>query len=89
MFTTKTYYVIANKNGEFFSYDKMTGGYPYFGKYHESAEHFQTAEKAEEFLLHSNYTTNQFHDTFAKCSVILACVSKLSTTLNNFAYSGV
>ena len=26
MFTTKTYYVIANKNGEFFSYDKMTGG---------------------------------------------------------------
>lgn len=24
MFTTKTYYVIANKNGEFFSYDKMT-----------------------------------------------------------------
>lgn len=45
------------------------GGYPYFGKYHESAEHFQTAEKAEEFLLHSNYTTNQFHDTFAKCSV--------------------
>lgn len=69
MFTTKTYYVIANKNGEFFSYDQMTGGYPYFGKYHESAEHFQTAEKAEEFLLHSNYTTNQFHDTFAKCSV--------------------
>mgnify|MGYP003205322115 CR=1 FL=1 len=60
MFTTKTYYVIANENGEFFSYDKMTGGYPYFGKYHESAE---------EFLLHSNYTTNQFHDTFAKCSV--------------------
>lgn len=46
MFTTKTYYVIANKNGEFFSYDKMTGGYPYFGKYHESAEHFQTAEKS-------------------------------------------
>lgn len=69
MFTTKMYYVIANKNGEFFSYDKMTGGYPYFGKYHESAEHFQTAEKAEEFLLHSNYTTNQFPDAFAECSV--------------------
>ena len=67
--STKTYYVIANEKEEFFSYDKMTGGYPYFGKYHESAEHFQTAEKAEEFLLHSNYTTNQFHDTFAKCSV--------------------
>lgn len=49
MFTTKTYYVIANKNGEFFSYDKMTGGYPYFGKYHESAEHFQTAEKQKSF----------------------------------------
>ena len=32
MFTTKTYYVIANENGEFFSYDQMTGGYPYFGK---------------------------------------------------------
>ena len=27
--------------------------------------------------------------TFAKCSGILACVSKLSITLNNFANSGV
>jgi hypothetical protein len=27
--------------------------------------------------------------TFSKCSGILACVSKLSTTLNKFAHSGV
>lgn len=65
----EVYYVIANQNMEYFSYDNWTGGYPYFGKYVESAEHFCSEEKANEFLLHSNYTTNQFHDTFAKCSV--------------------
>lgn len=36
----EVYYVIANQNMEYFSYDNWTGGYPYFGKYVESAEHF-------------------------------------------------
>lgn len=64
----EVYYVIANQNMEYFSYDNWTGGYPFFGKYVESAEHFCSEEKANEFLKNSQYT-KMFSDTFKDCFV--------------------
>ena len=62
------YYVIQNFNGKFFSYDNYTGGYPCFSKYFDTAERFETKEKAQEFM-ESEYCTRMFKREFTNAII--------------------
>lgn len=63
----KEFYVIVNKNGEFFRTDSSSGGYPCFLNTYESAQKYDTKEDADEFL--KSYYPKLFEKEFKDISI--------------------
>lgn len=72
----KEFYVIVNKNGEFFHIDKHSGGYPCFMDTYTIAEKYNTKEDVDEFL-NSNY-----HKLFEK-EFRDICIKKITVIMED------
>lgn len=59
----KIYYVIQNKDGEFFALDSYSGGYPVFINDFEFCEKYNSEKDANKFL-NEKYATEQFAKEF-------------------------
>lgn len=58
---TNEFYVITNDKGEFFAKDKLSGGYPFWSIFPESAERFENKEEItrnQYFSMFSNFFLN-------------------------------
>lgn len=63
----KEFYVIVNKNGEFFHFDQHSGGYPCFMDTYTSAEKYNTKEDVDKFL--NSYYHKLFEKEFKDISI--------------------
>lgn len=61
--TEKIYYIIQNKEGNFFEIDNMSGGYPSFINDFECCEKYRSEEFANDFL-NGKYATEMFPKEF-------------------------
>lgn len=77
--TEKMYYVIQNKDGEFYALDRYSGGYPVFISNFESCERYESEKKANEFL-NEKYAAEQFAKEFAGAKVKKVEMRLLSIT---------
>lgn len=64
----KTYYVIQNKEGKFFTLDDSSGGYPVFVNDFEFCEKYDSEKSANNFL-NGKYVTEQFATKFIGAKV--------------------
>ena len=64
----RMYYVIQNKEGNFFKSDNASGGYPCFIDNFEFCEKFNSEEFAQNFL-NGKYATEMFKEEFDGCVV--------------------
>lgn len=84
----KTYYVIQNKEGKFFTLDDSSGGYPVFVNDFESCEKYDSEKSANNFL-NGKYATEQFATEFigAKVRKVTAMVYyNLVSNVQNLLY---
>lgn len=63
----KEFYVIANKNGDFFCIDSSSGGYPCFVDTYTLAQKYDTKEDVDEFL--KSYYPKLFEKEFKNISI--------------------
>lgn len=64
----KEYYIIQNKEGNFFKVDNNSGGYPVFIEDFEFCEKYNSKQFVEKFLK-SNYVTELFKNEFEGCII--------------------
>ena len=71
----KEFYVFMNENGEYFSKDPYSGGYPFWSKYLESAEQYKNMERVKK----DKYYFKMFKDFFDKSKL---CKVTIKTSID-------